>query len=58
MNSIVNTKENKYEGRSEVLLDPDNYQGRNHGKMLAATSAMVGRICLPLVEIGLRYLKI
>ena len=22
-------------------------QGRNHGKMLAATSAMVGRICPP-----------
>ena len=33
----------------------DSFQGRNHGKMLAATSAMVGRICPPpLVGIGLK----
>lgn len=33
-------------------------QGRNHGKTLGATSAMVARICPPpLVAIGLRYLK-
>ena len=33
------------------------YQGRNHRKMLAATSAMVGRIFPLLVGIGLRFLK-
>ena len=33
-------------------------QVRNHGENLGSTSAMVGRICPPLVGLGLRYLKI
>ena len=41
-----------------LLNELTTVQGRNHGKILAATSAMVGRICPPWLEIELRYLKI
>ena len=36
----------------------NHMQGRNHGENLGSTSVMVGKICPPLVGIGLGYLKI
>ena len=38
---------NKKDNRSFKVAVLNAIQGRNHGKMLAATSVMVGRICPP-----------
>ena len=48
---------NQYQNEKKNLFIMDNIQmgdqGRNHGENLGSTSVMVGRICPPLVGIGL-----